>query len=130
MKKIPVKEAAGAIAGAEDFKAGDLYGMVWQSDSPLHPVARRIDSMPTDEGDALLRVMKVRQELPKGIAPASHPDALFYIVSSYGVPIAWITHDGTIQRTKMRHSDATAKHIDLALKGLLVLSAKLVGKPS
>lgn len=110
---IRVREAPQAIGGGESFKAGDLSGIAWLPDSPLYPIARRIESMPDDERESLLLAIKQSKEMSS--------EGLRYLVSSYGVPIAWATHDGNLYRTRLRHSDATSKHIELAVAGLQVL---------
>lgn len=125
MKNILVKVAPKAIAGLEDFKAGDLYGLAWQVDSPLHPTARRIESMLPDEKEALLTAVRIRQEASTSAGINTIPGGLYYLVSSYGVPIAWLTCDGTVHRTRLRHSDATARHLELAVKGLQELSNRM-----
>ena len=127
LKIILLKAVPQAIASGEDFKAGDVYGIAWQGDSPLYPTARRIDSMPTEEGEVLLNAIKIRQEAPSGVSLREISGGLNYLVSSYGVPIVWVTCDGTIHRTKVFHSTATAKHIEIAVKGILELSKKLSG---
>ena len=81
--------------------------------------------MPAEEKDALLQAIKVRQEASSEPSKTANPSGLLYLVSSYGVPIAWMTGDGIVHRTRLRHSDATAKHTDIAEEGLRNLSARL-----
>jgi len=126
MKKILVRDAQQAIAEKEDFKAGDLHGLAWQAESALYPIARRIESMPVEEREALLEAVRCSQESSTNGPMATNPQSLEYLVSSYGVPIAWMSHDGKVHRTRLRHSDATAKHIDIAVGGLQKLSAKIL----
>ena len=117
MKVIRVKDASRTMAAGESFKAGDLSGLAWQGDSTLYPIARRIDSMPEDEKESLLKAIKGNQEAPG--------EGLRYLVSSYGVPIVWVTHNGRLHRTRCRHSNATAKHIEIAMLGLQTLLESL-----
>jgi hypothetical protein len=125
MKKVLVRDVPRIIAERADFKAGDLHGVDWKAESPMYPIARRIDNMPAEERAALLEAIKVRQEAPSEPSKTTIPSGLLYLVSSYGVPIAWMTGDGVVHRTKLRHSDATAKHIDIAVEGLQSLSIRL-----
>ena len=126
MKKILVRDAPKAIADKEDFKAGDLHGLAWQAEASLYPIARRIESMAAEERETLLEAVKFSQESPADGPMATNPQSLDYLVSSYGVPIAWMTRDGKVHRTRLRHSDATAKHIDIAVGGLQNLAAKIL----
>jgi len=128
MKSILVRDAPKMIVQAEDFKAGDLYGIAWLPNSPLYPAARRTDSMPEEERSALLFAMKVRQEAPANVETVNIPEGLYYLVSSYGVPVAWITCEGTVHRTKLRYSTATANHTEIGVKGLQELSQILHGR--
>ena len=125
MKIIPLKSAANAIGNAEDFKAGDVYGIAWKMATPMHPTARKIDYMPDEEAKLLLESIKIRQNSNENTQINKIPNGLFYLISSYGVPIVWVTCDGTIFKTKLRHSDATSKHIEIAFNGSKLLSNKL-----
>ena len=82
--------------------------------------------MAAEERETLLEAVKFSQESPADGPMATNPQSLDYLVSSYGVPIAWMTRDGKVHRTRLRHSDATAKHIDIAVGGLQNLAAKIL----
>ena len=124
LKEIRVKDAPQAIGKGDSFKAGDFAGLLWKSDSSLYPIARRIESMPENERDILKLAIDSSQISPDQY-DKDPSKGLYYLVSSYGVPIAWLTNNGEIFRTGVRYSEATAKHVTLALQGLNLLVAKL-----
>lgn len=114
--RVKVSEAAKFIAIGCPFIAGNLRGeSVGVLSAP--PVT---SGLPAEYADRLREAqMELTLQYLAGGDRDAVKDAPRYIVSSYGMPVAWVTIGGDVVIPSVTHSRTTARHQRMARAALI-----------
>ncbi|MFC4089334.1 hypothetical protein [Micromonospora sp. GCM10011541] len=114
--RIKTADAAGFIANLVPFKAGNLRG----------EAVAVLSAPPTTSGlpaeyAARLREAQIErtQRYLAGAGRDAVQDAPRYIVSSYGLPVAWVTLAGEVVVPPVTHTGTIARHQRIARAALV-----------